>query len=123
MAAVEPILTLDELQSLIDASYRRPVWVFKHSLTCGVSSAALHEFQTFVGEQPEESEAIYGLIEIQSAPGVSTALSERTGVSHESPQTLLLQAGASVWYASHWDITREALGRAAERSARSSADA
>ena len=123
MPVVEPIFTLEDLQRLIDASHRCLVWVFKHSLTCSVSSAALHEFHTFVGEQPAGSEAIYGLIEIQTAPGVSSALSERTAVLHESPQTLLLNGGAAVWHASHLDITRESLDRAAELPSSSPAGA
>ena len=40
MPGISKIATLGELEAEIAASSERDVWFFKHSLTCGVSSAA-----------------------------------------------------------------------------------
>ena len=103
---VESVAALDEL---LERSRERPVWVFKHSLTCGTSSAAWAEFQRFVAEEPGDGGTVYALIEVQNARAVSSALAERTGVRHESPQVFLLRDARASWHASHFQIKVQAL--------------
>ena len=87
------------------------VWLFKHSLTCGVSAAAWREFQRFAAHRPD-SDAI-AVVEIQTAREVSREVAVRTGVRHESPQVLLLRGGVPLWHASHRKISEGALEDAA----------
>ena len=102
-----------ELERLIEASRQAPLWIFKHSLTCPVSSRAFGEYRRFLAERPEGDGAVYAVVEIQNARDVSAAIAERTGVRHESPQALLLRGGEVAWHASHWSIRAEALAAAA----------
>jgi bacillithiol system protein YtxJ len=112
MADIETIESLPALDALIERSRETPVWVFKHSLTCPISSTAWSEFMRFAGRPEGTSGAVYALIEIQRARPVSNALAERTGVRHQSPQALLLRDARVVWHASHYDIQVAALERA-----------
>jgi len=108
MASIQRLNDLSALDGLLEHSRECTVWVFKHSLTCGTSTAAWNEFQRFAAEQPEDG-AVYALIEVQSARAVSNALAERTGVRHQSPQVLLLRNARVTWHASHYQISVRAL--------------
>ncbi len=100
----------DELAGAFSRSNEHPVLVFKHSLTCPVSSAALREYEKFLAEH-EAADAT--LIEVQRQRPLSNAMAERTGVQHESPQAFVLEGGEVSWHASHWNITAASLGKAA----------
>ena len=106
--------TAAEIESLIAQSRERPVLVFKHSLTCPISTAAFREYQQFLENRPADDEAVYTLIEIQKAREVSNSIAERTGVRHESPQALLLRDGEVAWHASHWKIKAQVLAEAVD---------
>ena len=108
MAEIQHIASISALDELLETSKERPVWVFKHSLTCGTSSFAWAEFRRFA-EGQSEGEAVCALIEVQSARAVSNALAERTGVRHQSPQVLLLRDARVAWHASHYQISERAL--------------
>lgn len=103
------IMTLAQLDEVFEASSEHPMWLFKHSLTCGVSSAAWSRFQKFAGRLDPASVA---MVPIQDAREVSREISARTGVRHESPQVLLLENGQPVWHESHWNITGDSLEEA-----------
>ena len=45
MAEIQSIASLAALDELLERSKERPVWIFKHSLTCGISSSAWAEFR------------------------------------------------------------------------------
>ena len=108
MATIRTIETVTELDGLFETSKQRPVWIFKHSLTCPISSIAWEEFQRFAGGRPDES-GIFALIELQKARPVSNAVAQKTGVRHESPQAILVRDGHAAWHASHYGIRRERL--------------
>ncbi len=94
----------DELERLLAQSHSEPVIVFKHSTTCPISGAAYQEMSHLDGE--------VALVVVQRAREVSRAVEARTGVRHESPQAIVLRNGQSVWSASHWNVTSDAVERA-----------
>lgn len=104
------ITTLAQLDEVFEASSDRPMWLFKHSLACGISSGAWNRFQKFAGCLDPGSVAI---VPIQDAREVSREISARTGVRHESPQVFLLKNGQPAWHESHWKITEDSLEDAA----------
>ena len=83
--------------------------VFKHSSSCPVSSYAKHEVEDFIASRP--GCPTYLVDVIRSRP-LSRAIATRTGVTHESPQALVLRNGLVVWHGSHDEVTAEALRRA-----------
>jgi bacillithiol system protein YtxJ len=93
-----------ELESLFTRSHERPVVLFKHSLTCPISSAA---YQEMSGVGTDVS-----IIVVQKAREVSREVENLTGIRHESPQTIILRNGRAVWNVSHWRITRAAVEEA-----------
>jgi bacillithiol system protein YtxJ len=105
----ELIRELPELDALLERSHRAPVYLFKHSLTCPVSRWGWREFKAFVEEQPDDTEAAFAYLEIQRTRDLSHVVAEKTNVRHQSPQVLKLVDGASIWDASHGDITVKAL--------------
>lgn len=103
----EPFVPLTGTDALDDSFLRsndRPVILFKHSLTCPISSAAYQEMQRLTYE--------VSLIVIQNSRDTSVEIERRTGVRHESPQVIIIRNGTAVWNASHWSITADAVERA-----------
>jgi bacillithiol system protein YtxJ len=109
MKQVNPVLDLAGLDEAITESRERPVLVFKHSRTCGISCEALDQLHEHVAEAP--AGAAYKLITVQSHRRVSDELSTRLGIRHETPQAILLRDGRPVWNASHFRITAKELTR------------
>jgi bacillithiol system protein YtxJ len=91
-------------EDLTARSKERPVVIFKHSLTCPISSAAYSQMEAFQGE--------VALVEIQLARALSAEIEKRLGIAHESPQVIVLSKGQVVWNASHFKITAEAVAAA-----------
>jgi bacillithiol system protein YtxJ len=98
-----------DLDAAIEESRLRPVLLFKHSRSCGVSCEALDELQAHV-EQAAGS-AAYKMVTVQSHRSVSDHVAARLGIRHETPQAILLRDGRPVWSASHFRITAGALAR------------
>lgn len=79
--------------------------LFKHSTTCPISLGAFRRYEAWMASAPVPSAWLHV---VEERP-LARAVSERTGVRHESPQALLLEHGRCVWNASHHAITAESL--------------
>jgi bacillithiol system protein YtxJ len=101
------LLDTAALESAIAESRERPVLIFKHSRTCGISCEAIDRLHAHMAE--EAAGASYNLITVQSHRLVSDEAAMLLGVRHETPQAILLRDGVPVWSASHFRITAEAL--------------
>ncbi len=98
-----------DLEALFSPEASHKTLLFKHSLICGVSSSALEEMLAFADSHPE---ARILLLEIQPFRELSNEVARRSGVSHRSPQALVIQGGRVLWHASHWKITAKTLAQA-----------
>ncbi len=114
MSEYSRLESVSEIEPLIARSRETPVLLFKHSLTCPISGAALRQYQRFLDQRSDDDPTLYTLIEVQNARDVSTEIARVTGVRHESPQALLLRGGEVAWHASHWSIKAEALASAVD---------
>ena len=103
MSSLKHLADIDELDAAIAESRERPVLLFKHSRTCGISCGALDELHVHL--ERAESNVSYKLITVQSHRRVSDAAAARFGIRHETPQAILLRDGRPVWNASHFRIT------------------
>lgn len=103
------LLSLEDLDRVIEASEAAPVFLYKHSLTCGSSAYALDQLTRLASDVS----APIHLVPVQNARAVSEAIADRFGLRHESPQLLLVEDGAVRWHTSHFGVTadraREAL--------------
>lgn len=107
MSELTPLLHIDELEAAIAESRERPVLLFKHSRTCGISCEALDELHAHV--EKADPQASYKLITVQSHRRLSDEAAARLGIRHETPQAILLRDGRPVWTASHFRITKQQL--------------
>ncbi len=98
---------LDELDRALAASDERPLLIFKHSYTCGVSAEALDELVSHLNGKP--TAASYAMVTVQTHREVSNAVAKKLGVRHETPQALLIRDGRVVWSASHFRVTADAV--------------
>jgi bacillithiol system protein YtxJ len=85
----------EQLDELFALSNEKPVVLFKHSTTCPISADAYHEIAN--------ADADVNLVIVQTARNISTAIAERTGIRHESPQAIILKDGKAFFNASHCD--------------------
>ncbi len=92
-----PVTDLHELDALWEASLQAPVLLFKHDPYCGISAHAHAELSDLDGPIPT--------IDVAHDREIAKAVTERTGIRHESPQVILLRDGEPVWSASHFAIT------------------
>lgn len=115
MSEIGEIFERVDLDRLLESSEETPVWLFKHSLTCGTSSWALKRFRSFVEARSADAGGLPGvpvIVAVQRARSLSNEVASVTGVRHESPQVLLIQGRRVLWHASHWQITEKDLEEA-----------
>jgi bacillithiol system protein YtxJ len=113
MSNLTHLSDLEMLEAAIAESRERPVLLFKHSRTCGISCEALDELHAHVAlSAGQPGHASYKVITVQSHRRLSDNAAERFGIRHETPQAILLRDGRPVWNASHFRITADALTRA-----------
>lgn len=109
MNELKPVVDIAALEAAIAESRERPVVLFKHSRSCGISCEALEELYSHLEDRP--GGAGYHMITVQSHRRVSDETALRLGVRHETPQVIVLKDGQPVWNASHFRITAAELKR------------
>src|SRR5687767_10220138 len=90
---IDSIATLDRLFA---DSFQRPVVLFKHSTSCGISSGVVREVSRLAAD--------VNVVVVQTHRDISNSVATRTGIRHESPQAIVLVEGKPVYHASHYDI-------------------
>ena len=99
---------VESLNQLLVQSHSTPIVIFKHSNACGISSGAYAHMS--------QVEWIVGIVTIQEARDVSDEIERRLGVTHESPQVLIVHNGSVVWSASHGQVRAEVVAAALAES-------
>jgi bacillithiol system protein YtxJ len=107
---LEELKSIQELDRALDESRERPVLLFKHSLTCPISTRAFNELRSYLNNP--DPRISYKLITVQTARSVSDETANRLRIEHESPQAILVRNGHELWNASHSDITADSLEKA-----------
>jgi bacillithiol system protein YtxJ len=100
MPALHPLTTLADLDTAIAASHERPVLLFKHSATCGLSGLAHEDVRDALAE-PSARGLLTSMVVVQTHREISAAITERLRVWHASPQVLLICDGQVRWHTSH----------------------
>jgi bacillithiol system protein YtxJ len=101
-----------ELEEALSLSHVRPLLLFKHSHTCGISAEALDELQAHIDEQPPAVPVAYAMVTVQTHRDLSNTISQRLGLRHETPQAILVRGGRVVWSASHFHVNAAELEKA-----------
>ncbi|RDY61346.1 bacillithiol system redox-active protein YtxJ [Flagellimonas nanhaiensis] len=97
-----PLVSVDQLEEIVDHSKSRTQLIFKHSTTCGISNMVLRMFSDHytVGEDAD----LYYL-DLHAHRDVSNAVASQFQVLHQSPQLLIIKDGEAAFHASHGAIT------------------
>lgn len=101
-----------ELDQALHDSHTRPILLFKHSHTCGVSAEALDELRAHIDAQATSRPAHYAMVTVQTHRELSNTITERLGVRHETPQAILVRDGRVLWSASHFRVNAVELQKA-----------
>ena len=101
----EPIVAMSDLDKIVELSHHTSVLIFKHSTRCSISSMALNRLE----REWEETNVIPYYLDLLNYREISNEIAFRFGVTHQSPQVLLLEEGKCVFDASHSAISFEQL--------------
>jgi bacillithiol system protein YtxJ len=104
MANFLPIKTKETLESLFKASAEKPVVIFKHSSTCGISSHVM--------EMVDEVGRDVHFVVVQDDRDISNEIADRTGRVHQSPQVFVIRDGKPIYHATHYGIDPAAIEKA-----------
>ncbi|GFN32027.1 bacillithiol system redox-active protein YtxJ [Paenibacillus xylaniclasticus] len=108
MALYETLTTVEQWEEAAASSVAQPLFVFKHSTRCSVSAEAIEAWNKWL-EDNQQSGIRQTLVNVVEDRPVSNAIAEQTGVTHASPQALLIVNGQVVWNTSHWHITYDSI--------------
>ncbi len=98
---------LDDIEA---ASFDQPVVIFKHSTSCGISAGAKYRLED--GWRFDENSFQFYYLDLLAHRAISNAIAERFGVTHQSPQLIVLSQGKAIHHTSHHQISQQWLGNA-----------
>ena len=87
---------------IVDLSRQTPVFLFKHSPRCSISTAAMARIER-QWQSGREAPVPY-LVDVINERHLSNEIAGSLDIRHESPQALLLRNGRCIYHASHLDI-------------------
>lgn len=93
------LIEIFQLDTLVEKSYQKPQFIFKHSTRCGISRTVKREFEGVFPFKNEEVDLYY--LDLLSYRNISNEIESLFGVRHESPQLLIVKNGQVVRHASH----------------------
>ena len=96
------LIKSEDIENIITDSFFTPSVLFKHSTRCSISSIAKHRLET--DGQMLDSPVKFYYLDLIAHRDLSTKISEKFHVPHESPQILVIKNGDCILEASHLDI-------------------
>ena len=96
------LTAIDQLQEIESKSKTKTQFIFKHSITCGISRMVLNTFKNTYNLNNEQADLYY--LDLHSYRNVSNEAGSKFKVVHQSPQLLIIKNGIAVENASHGSI-------------------
>jgi bacillithiol system protein YtxJ len=90
----------DQWQEILTLSQENPIFIYKHSSRCGISSVVLSRFEKQISERDDS----YYHLHIQAQRELSNWLAEELGIRHESPQLIVIKNEKAIAYDSHYAL-------------------
>ena len=100
----------DQLETAIQQSFIKPVVIFKHSLTCGISARSKYILEGDWDFAKEDIDFYY--LDLLNFRQISNEIESRFGVRHQSPQLIIIKNGEAVYDVSHHRISVPVIHRA-----------
>jgi bacillithiol system protein YtxJ len=98
------VSTEEQLNDIVALSKEQPVMLYKHSTRCSISLMAKKVIESEYQGDITDKVSIY-LLDLLNYRSVSDAIALRFGVTHASPQILLIKDGKCVYNTSHEDCS------------------
>ncbi|MBT5877420.1 MAG: bacillithiol system redox-active protein YtxJ [Candidatus Latescibacteria bacterium] len=111
---VVDLQNLADLDQAVALSADRPVFIYKHSTACPICARTYRLIHEVAEKGNLDHAPFFAEVFVIEKREVSDAIEERFGVSHQSPQLLLLRNASSVWDSSHFEITEAAISQVLE---------
>ncbi len=93
------LTSLNQLDQIAKDSKSKPVAIYKHSTTCGISRMVLRGLEADYDIDASQLDFYY--LDLKAYRNVSNEIAARFQVWHESPQMILIKNGTAVYNASH----------------------
>ena len=93
----------DDLQNAITESTEKKVAIFKHSTSCFISKTVLKNFEKEVANS--DKDVSYYFLDLLANRSISNKIADDLGVTHQSPQLIVLENGKAIANASHQSIS------------------
>ena len=103
----QELITIEQLDTIVEESKSQPIAIFKHSTTCGIS----HHIKTNLEEEWDfetDDVKLYYLDLLAYRP-ISNEVAHRFGVVHQSPQIVVIKNGEAIDSWSHYGISANKL--------------
>lgn len=98
-----PLTDIDQLEEIEAKSHHRSTAIFKHSTRCGISKMVLRKFESEHNPGHEKEATLY-FLDLLKYRDISNQIAYKYGITHESPQLIVLKNGSVVSSASHQAI-------------------
>jgi bacillithiol system protein YtxJ len=100
------LTSIEQLNELLE-NKEHPVLLFKHSTRCSISSMALNRFESDWDQSKTEIQTYY--LDLLEQRPISAEIEKLTGVTHQSPQAILVFQGKVYYDASHSGINAQVI--------------
>ena len=94
---------VNQLESIDKESIEKPVVIFKHSVSCGLSANARYQLERDWDFDSEDLSFYY--LDLINYRSISNEIANRYGIIHQSPQIIVLKDGKAVYNTSHHQIS------------------
>ena len=99
---------LGQLNEISSISAEKPVAIFKHSTRCSISRMAIKQFEN---EFDSSDKITLYFLDLIAHRAISNEIANRFGITHQSPQLILIKDGKAIYDVSHSDIDAVELGK------------
>jgi len=95
----------EDLQKAIESSFDHKIAIFKHSTSCFISKTVLRNFEKEAENLNGQADLYY--LDLLAHRPLSNKIAEDLGVTHQSPQLIVVEHGKAVSNASHQSISAD----------------
>ena len=99
--------TAEGIEAIKEKSTEKPQVIFKHSTRCSISSMAKRRLER--NWNIDESKVDIYYLDLIAYRSISNLVSGDFGVTHQSPQILIIKNKEAVFHTSHNDISVEVI--------------
>lgn len=109
-----PLTSVEQLMQVAKTTHEKPVFLFKHSTRCSISAMAKNNLERNWSSGDELCNTYY--LDLLQHRDVSNKIEEITGITHQSPQAIVLKGSEIIYDESHSAIDARRIESTLKRS-------